>query len=313
MTFFVLAIVLISAFLHAGWNLLARSQRSEAQFFDRMLIAVAVIGLVPAAFSEWQARSLGWRAWACAAGSGIFCAFYYLFLAKGYASSEFTLVYPVARAIPVILVGLGDAALGRPPTAWGWAGILLVGVGCFLVPLRSLRDFALARYLNRTSLWMLLAALGTVGYTLLDKAAAEIVPPGPATAARYGYAFYLASCIAYAALFRVSRAVARVERSMTEQRNHSRCLFSRQPFTRDAIGWWRPIWAGGLNFGAYWLVLWAYQLSERASYLVAFRQFSIVIGVILAFCLYRERGWAIRLLATWLITIGLLVIGIGGH
>ncbi len=305
--------VLVSAFLHAGWNLLARGVRSEAQFFDRMLFAIAAIGLAPAALSEWQARSLSPRAWAYAMGSGVFCAFYYLFLAKGYASSDFTVVYPVARALPVVLVGLGDSALGRPPTAWGWAGILLVGVGCFLVPLRSPRDFALERYLNRTGLWMLLTALGTVGYTLLDKAAAEIVPPGPATAARYGYAFYLASCIAYAILLRVFGMFAHPKRGVAGHKPLGLSSFvRRRPSSRDAIGWWWPLGAGALNFGAYWLVLWAYQLSERASYIVAFRQFSIVIGVILAFLLYREQGWAIRLPATLLITAGLVIIGMWG-
>ncbi len=304
MTPFVLALVLSSTILHAGWNLLARRQRAEAQFFDRMLVAIAAIGLMPAAISEWQVRSLSPQAWAYAAGSGAFCALYYLFLAKGYASSDFTVVYPVARALPVLLVGLGDALRGRYPTALGWAGMALVVIGCFLVPLRSFRDFHLDRYLNRTSLWMLLTALGTVGYTLLDKAAAEVVLPGPATAARYGYVFYLVSYIAYATLLRTP-------------------LLSRQPsivrrFGADGprsapIGWWLPFWGACLNFGAYWLVLWAYQLSERASYIVAFRQFSIVIGVILAFILYKERGVAVRLTATLLITAGLVVIGLWGH
>ena len=80
-----------------------------------------------------------------------------------------------------------------------------------------------------------------------------------------------------------------------------------------SIGWRLPLWAGCLNFGAYWLVLWAYKLSERASYIVAFRQFSIVIGVILAFIIYKEQGRAVRLTATLLIAAGLVVIGLWGH
>jgi drug/metabolite transporter (DMT)-like permease len=53
---------------------------------------------------------------------------------------------------------------GRFLTPLGWLGVLLVAGGCILVPLQSFKDFSLQRYFNRTSLWMVLAALGTVGY-----------------------------------------------------------------------------------------------------------------------------------------------------
>ena len=37
------ALILASAFMHAGWNLLARRQRSEATFFWRMQLPVVVV------------------------------------------------------------------------------------------------------------------------------------------------------------------------------------------------------------------------------------------------------------------------------
>jgi len=66
--------------------------------------------------------------------------------------------------------------------------------------------------------------------------------------------------------------------------------------------------AGFLGFAAYWLILWAYQLSPYASYIVAFRQFSIVIGVILAFWIYKEEGVGVRLTGAAMITTGLILI-----
>ena len=57
-----------------------------------------------------------------------------------------------------------------------------------------------------------------------------------------------------------------------------------------SIGWKWPALAGFLNFASYWLVLWVYQVTEHTSYVVAFRQFSIVIGAIGAFIIYKERG-----------------------
>jgi len=285
----VVALVLCSTFMHAGWNLLARRQRSETAFFKRMLTAIVLIGFVPAVLSEMQARSLTPMAWACVAGSGCCCGAYYLFLARAYESSDFTVVYPVARALPVLFVGIGDVLRGKHLTPIGWLGILLVVCGCLLAPLHSFRDFAVRRYLNRTSLWMLLTAIGTTGYTLLDKVASEVVQQGPATAARYGYVFFLISGVAYAVFLKASK---------TDGQNP------------NSVGWKLPALAACMNFGAYWLVLWAYQLSPYASYIVAFRQFSIVIGTVLAFAIYKEQGLVVRLTGTFLLTSGLVLIGL---
>ncbi|MCC6446683.1 MAG: EamA family transporter [Armatimonadetes bacterium] len=291
MSQFVILLVLCSTVMHAGWNLLARRERAESAFFNRMLLAVAVGGLVPMVISEGMARSFGLRVWGCLAGSGICCGLYYLYLARAYASSDFTIVYPLARALPVILVGLGDVMRGRYPTVWGWGGMAMVVGGCLLVPLRSFRDFSVQRYLNRTGLWVALTALGTFGYTLFDKMAAEVVRQGPWTAARYGYFFFLVSYAAYILFLRPSL---------------------KETFSGNSVGWLLPVLAGLLNFGAYWLILWAYQLSPYASYIVAFRQFSIVIGVVLAFLLYHERGAGVRLSGTLVIALGLILIGVWG-
>lgn len=171
----VILIVLCSTFMHAGWNLLARYERSESIFYGKMLMVIAIIGLVPAVWSEIVTRSITLKAWVCVVGSAISAAVYLFALARAFESLDFTVVYPVARSLPVIFVAIIDVLRGRYLTGIGWLGILLVASGCSLVPLRSFGEFALRRYLNRASVWMLLAALGTVGYTLLDKVAAEVV------------------------------------------------------------------------------------------------------------------------------------------
>jgi drug/metabolite transporter (DMT)-like permease len=278
--------------MHAGWNLLAHHQRKETVFFKRMLIIIALVGLLPAALSEILTHSLPLKAWLCVAGSGFFCGMYFFYLARAYGSSDFTTVYPVARALPVFLVGVGDVFRGRYPTAIGWVGIILVILGCFLAPLYSLSDFRLGLYFKRASLWMLFAAIGTAGYTVIDKIASEIVLQGPATAARYGYIFFLISFMTYTICLRKGKA----------ENQHS-----------NSIGWTFPFFAACLNFGAYWLVLWAYQLSHHASYILAFRQFSIFVGIILAFIIYKEAGKVVRSAAGFLIVSGLIFIGFWGR
>jgi len=67
-----------------------------------------------------------------------------------------------------------------------------------------------------------------------------------------------------------------------------------------------------LGFSAYWLILWAYQLGPYASYIVAFRQFSIVIGAAIAFLIYKKKGLAVRISGALLITAGLVLIAVVG-
>jgi len=285
-------LVLISTVMHAGWNLLAYSRRRAGTFILRMLLVVAAIGLVPMILSQAILPPLPPIAWVCVVVSGICCGAYYLFLVRAYTSSDFTTAYPVARALPVLLVGVGDVLRSRCPTAAGWLGMGLVAAGCVLCALRSFRDLSFRRYWNSTMLWLLLTALGTVGYTISDKVASEAVSQGPGTAARYGYFFFLASLGAYAL---------------------GRQLLPEKKAASESLGWKMPVLAGALCWGAYWLVLWSYQLTEHAAYIVAFRQFSIVVGVCFAFAFLKESGRAVRLTGAVLMTIGLLLIALGGE
>ncbi|MCX8062105.1 MAG: EamA family transporter [Anaerolineales bacterium] len=294
MTPFVILIVLLSTLMHAGWNLLAHYDRSESLFYKRMLIFIILVGFFPTLISELEAKSLPPLAWLCVLGSGFSAGLYLFFLAKSFESSDFSVVYPVARSLPVIFIGIIDTLRGRPLTVWGWVGIGLVSLGCFLVPQRSLRSFSWRSYLTPTSVWMLLTALGTIGYTYLDKIAAEVVQQSPATAARYGYIYFAISFIPYSLFLH----------------------YFSPPKPKDApnhVGWKLAILAAILSFGAYWLILWAYQLSPYASYIVAFRQFSIVIGSAVALSFYKEGGLAVRLAGALLITVGLIFIAVLGR
>ena len=118
--------------MHAGWNLVARHHRCEADFFNRMLAMTALFGFLPAVLSEVLTRSLPLMAWVYVAGSGFCCGIYFFFLARAYESSDFTVVYPVAHSLPVLFVSIGDLLRGRYLTPMGWLGIFLVVSGCFL-------------------------------------------------------------------------------------------------------------------------------------------------------------------------------------
>lgn len=291
MDLFVIVIIIASTGMHAGWNLLARYTRSEGEFYRRMLTITLLVGFIPALISEILTGSMTPFAWVCVTGSGICAAIYLFGLAKAFEVSDFTIVYPIARALPVIFIGVIDVMRGRTLTPAGWMGIFLVVVGSALVPQNKFTDIRISNYLNRAVFWMLVAALGTVGYTILDKLAAEVVQSGADTAARYAYFYFAISFFPYIVLIRNVESTQGGNKKM---------------------GWILPAIGALFGFSAYWLILWAYQLNPQASYIVAFRQFSIVISAAIAFLVFKEPGFKIRMSGAILITLGLVFIGLWG-
>lgn len=292
MTATAITLVLISTFMHATWNLLARRQRSEMAFIAQMLMFIMGLGLIPFLITEILYPAITPRCWLLAACSGVCGATYLYALARAYHASDFTIVYPVARALPVLIVGLGDVLRGRYLTAAGWLGLTLVALGCVIIPLHSFREISIKRYLHHSMLWILLTASGTVGYSLIDKVASEIIQSGPSQAGRYCYLFFTFSGLIFLTARRLTPA---------------KYLNSNPIDLRLAL------LAGACFFGSYWLVLWAFQLGTHASYVVAFRQFSIIIGVTLAFVIYKERGVMVRVVGAVLITAGLIIVSLIGR
>ena len=236
MSGFVIAIVVVSTFMHAGWNLLARYSGSEGDFYRRMLVISLVVGFLPAVISELQTGSMTRLAWICVIASGTCAAFYLFGLARAFHLSDFTIVYPVARALPVLFIALIDVQRGRLLSPLGWAGILLVVIGSVLIPQQRFGDFRLRNYWNIAVVWMIVAALGTIGYTVLDKFAAEVIQSGPASAARYGYFYFAISFFPYVLLMRTVKEKKEMERSHRLAPGWFRCAAGIRCILVDPLG-----------------------------------------------------------------------------
>jgi len=290
----VVAIVIASTFMHATWNLLVRGQRDKQTMVLRMLLVIGALGLIPVGVSEWNARSLSAAMWQWAAIGGVANGLYYVFLARSLAVSDFATAFPVIRALPLILIALGDVARGHALRPIGWVAVVAVAAGCVLTPLESFRSISLRHYWRTSSVWILLAALSAVGYTIPDKIAMELIEKSAgglsvATGARYQYVHLMFSLLTVAAAGLPLR---------------------KGPPAGKPVGWLAPAAAAVLNFVGYWMILCCYQMVDHAGYVWAMRQFSIVIGVALAFVIFKEPGKKVRLSGALLITAGLVLIGV---
>lgn len=134
MSLFALGLVLGSAFLHAGWNLLAKRVAGGVEFVW-LFAAVSLACFAPAvAVYVWLARPEFTATHALlAVASSLLHVAYMVLLQRGYRVGDLSLVYPLARGSgPALATLLAVLVLGEQPGAQALLGTLLV-VGSVLV------------------------------------------------------------------------------------------------------------------------------------------------------------------------------------
>lgn len=159
----VLALVLLSAGLHATWNLLVK--RGEDTLIATWLTAlVAPVVLWPLLFLTGLPPP---PAWSMLLASGIIHAAYNVALATAYEHGDLSVVYPVARGLAPLLVGVGaPLILGESLSPVAMAAIVLVGGGVAWLGLSAWRTRASAVGL----LWAGITAVLIAAYSIVDKA-----------------------------------------------------------------------------------------------------------------------------------------------
>lgn len=172
-------LVLLAAFSHAGWNLLAKRLAGfDAVAYIWLVGACSLVLYAPAALAIVLVSRphIGRAQLVFIAGTSLLHLSYYLLLQRGYRFGDLSLVYPLARGTGPMLSSLAAVLLfGERPGAWGCAGIVLVGGGVFALGLSDKRPLASA-----TAIWFGLATgLFIALYTLWDKHAVSAlsIPP----------------------------------------------------------------------------------------------------------------------------------------
>ena len=130
MTVLALALVVTSAFMHAGWNFFAKRAGGGVVFtwlFAALTAALyAPIGLF---YWRWQNVTLDLPTLLFIFGSAVIHIAYFLLLQRGYRSGDLSLVYPLARGSGPMLATLGAVLiLGERPTTLALTGTLVIVV-----------------------------------------------------------------------------------------------------------------------------------------------------------------------------------------
>ncbi len=280
--------VLLSAVLHATWNFVARQNAGNLIVFWWSLW-VSGLALLP--FVASVAVSLGTTeflsmmadGWLYVVATGIIHAFYFLLLARAYEHGEISLVYPIARGSGIGLTGfLGWLLLDESLSPFGVAGIALICIGILSMGVAILRY---ARDARRGFVSALGVGATIVSYSLVDKAGVGVVHP-----VVYIFGMFMLSAVLVTPLVAV-RGRGRLWRKLAET--------------------WRAATLIGLgSTAAYLMILFAMTVGQ-VGYIVALREFAVVLGAVLGIVFLKERVTPMKVCAVLMIVAGLVCIKLG--
>ena len=302
MSLVAIILIVISAFMHAGWNLLSKSQRPTAAFFlITSLTGVLILSPVLALSCETIAHDIPVQVWLILFATGFFMALYYISLAGAYRAGDISVAYPLARSSPIIVVSVVALMLGRGDqlSILCVAGIFLVVVGCFLIPLKRFSDLRLKNYLNATCGLALLAALGTSGYSILDDEALRHLRTGSLTIGNTQITLMYA-CLEALSTFLWLTLFVTIRR---EGRLSLRKVLSANK--RYAI------LAGVAIHLTYAIILISLAFVNNVSYVVGFRQLSIPLGAILGIFVLKEIPHTPKIIGVAIMFVGLILVAMG--
>jgi drug/metabolite transporter (DMT)-like permease len=300
MTIFCIILVLISAGMHASWNLICKSKSPSGAFFliatTTSLIALApvTIYLLP----MW--KEIPSSVWWMLAATGTVQSLYYIGLGNAYRVCEVSLAYPLARALPVLFVPVVMLALslGGTITLMAIFGMVLVACGCITLPMTFNVKVMLKEIFSKGYLFILLAALGTTGYTIIDSEALRLLTE-TSNVFTHGKTVLLYIglenlCIEVLLLIYVISH--REERHTFKKLIHDRA--------------WQPMLSGVICTASYTIILLAMMFATNVSYIAAFRQVSIPLGAILGILIFKEKASYAKLIGILLIFAGLVMVAL---
>ena len=293
----VLAFLLIfaSAGLHASWNMIAKKERMTIAFYA----VLCTIGAVWTSFMHFLSPlcffSMPARFYLALAGTLCGEIFYGLGIVRAYRVLDMSSAYPMMRSLPLLIIAFVTTlcGFGRPLTPHAQIGMALVFAGCLLMPLKRFSELKLRNYLNRGMLSILSVALGTTLYTIFDSWAQAVMRESFPDVSKpvISLTYYSFRAPTVATLFWI-------------------LTFSVPPWRAEAISLWRkrsylPLAAGVCSSLTYVLVLTAMNFVTNVSYVQAFRQIGLLIGMLGGIFILKEACTVPKVAGITLILSGL--------
>jgi drug/metabolite transporter (DMT)-like permease len=291
-----LAIVLLSALLHAGWSVAIKGSRDALVFNLLQTVLAGGVGLAVLAFIE--PAEIPASLWPIVAGTGVAHGLYLYWLSRALADADISLVYPIARSTPAFLPLVAVPLLGESISVLGALGIGTVVAGMWLVNLGPELRWRAFFQPGVTFAYLTLAT--TVAYGLFDKAAMVELDAATWTSPIARPVFYFFLLYLACALVHLPLCVWRLRELGV----------GWSPIREVAHSEWRSLLVAlGIGFAGYALILEALR-SAPASYVVAVRQSSVFFVLALSVLRLGERPGRQRVAGAALTVAGVVLIAL---
>lgn len=285
MSIWALFILILSAFMHATWNFLAK-RSGGGTIFVWFYSGVSTLFTTPVAlfFLFKESFFMTRFDWLIIIISIALHIIYSLTLQFAYKTGDMTLVYPIARGTgPFVVAIIAVSFLKETISLLSGTGILLIITSIFILSggftKIKRKDIKIPLILG------LFIGIIIASYTLVDKAAVSYILISP-----YIYYFFM---IAGQFIF-ITLIVLKEPVNLKAEFNRT---------------WKYAIGVGILSSAAYLLVL-IVMTFEQVSYVAPIREISIVIGTIMGIIFLSERGGRERIIGSSLMIVGIFLITI---
>lgn len=275
------------------WNVVVKKAGGDGRFALIVACFIVVVWAPVGLWVGWDAvPQWGWREWGLIVASGVTHLVYFHVLLRGYAASDLTVVYPVARGTGPLVASLGAVLLlGESMSGIGVLGVLAVTVGVFLIAggpglWAKAHDPAQRQRVQAGVWWGAATGLLISAYTLIDGYAVKVWLISPVLVDYFGN-------------------FARIPFMLPSALRHPEAL-------KEA---WRTQWKHALFVAmvsplAYVLVLYAVKLAPL-SHVAPAREVSMLFAALLGGKLLGEGDRGLRVVGAACIALGVAGLALG--
>lgn len=288
MSYLPLLLVVLAAFIHATWNLLAKRAAQAGPAFVFAYSSIACL-----AYAPWVAWLLmtGALAWtlpiiACIVLSGALHLAYSLCLQRGYQVADLSVVYPIARGTgPMLSTVAAFLWFGEQATVPGVTGLVAIVTGILLISTQGRWARFRQPSAQKGVRWGTATGSIIASYTVVDAYGVKMLAIHPVI---------LDWC----------SNIVRLVMLMPWLLTHRREMVERMR------GWWIvAIAVGVLAPLSYIFVLLALRLGAPLSVVAPAREMSMMVGALFGMLILREPVGLWRLVGCVVLLAGVVLLG----
>jgi len=302
-----IALVLVAAVLHAGWNVLLKTS-GDTLWTAVRLQAIGTAILLPIGIAAWLWNGrpgVSAEAFGLAIASGVVEAIYFVCLSAAYRRGALSLVYPLARgSAPLLAVAVGIFLLGERLALLAAVGVAFLLLGILLVA-RPWQALQAAGAAQRGAIGFALATGASIAaYSAIDRLGVRATEPW-----LYGSILAVAATTFLGVTVVIGRRLGFLAPAPTpavaSARDTGNGVLLQGPL-RDGV-------AGVLALAAYLLVLVAYSIAPLAT-VAPLRESGIVLAAAWGTLRLGEssggREAGSRIAAAGLVVVGAILLAV---